>query len=69
MISCSCGLTTADPRPVGIQRDYKDWPALILWNCASCGSTRAIPVEKASRALLEEAHEIDYARRIGEGLE
>jgi len=66
MTPCSCGVTS-DPVIVGIQRDYNDVPAYVLWNCSK-GSTHAIPIGQASDALLRAAHEIDYVRRIGEGL-
>ena len=64
---CKCGIDTPRPVIIGVQRDMKDIPVAVLWNCAS-GSTHAIPIENASERLLLEAHEIDFARLINAGL-
>ena len=66
-MECSCGLTVTDPVPIGLQRDHKDRAVLILFNCL-CGSTRAIPIDGAKQHLIDRAHEVDFARRINEGL-
>jgi hypothetical protein len=58
---CSCGLPIPDPLPVGIQRD-NGVPLLILHNCPSCKSTRAIPWAKATHALRIEAGLVEMAR-------
>lgn len=39
---CGCGHINPDPLFVGIQEGLEGEPALALWNCRECGSTRAI---------------------------
>ncbi len=46
------------PHTVGIQRDAKDRPALVLWNCPRCKSTKAVAYGMAPRALRLAAWEI-----------
>jgi len=46
---CPCGYPTPPVLPiVGVQLGPTDEPALILWNCPGCGTTRSIPWAKAS---------------------
>ena len=53
---CQCCGTPRpmSPKIIGIQRDLKDEPALILFNCP-CGTTRAVKWAHASRAQRVEA--------------
>jgi hypothetical protein len=55
---CSCGRVNREPKVVGLQRDFQDNPALVLWNCA-CGSTRAIPIRSCPTHLIEEAYRME----------
>lgn len=56
---CSCGHEIADTKVVGMQRDRFDEPALVLHNCPSCGSTRAIPIRQATVREIAEAYRIE----------
>ena len=60
---CSCGHMILDPRVVGLQRDKFDEPALVLHNCPSCGSTRAIPIRQATVKQLGEAYRIEQGEQ------
>ena len=56
---CSCGKRILNPIPIAIQED-RGVPLLILHNCPSCHSTRAIPWHMATdkiRAAARDAHD------------
>ena len=61
---CACCGTPQpiSPEIIGIQRDLKDEPALILWNCP-CKTTRAIRWGDATRGQRVEAFMAEMARQ------
>ena len=65
MTPCSCGHTDPAPPIIGIQLDYYYAPALILWNCRACGSTRGIPWAECTEEQRREAYLADLSRQSG----
>ncbi len=57
-----CGTTATMIKPLGIQRDWRGDPALILYNCDGCHTTRSIPWAEAPLWLLAEAVEAERRR-------
>lgn len=61
-MKCSCGRPRPlNPSIIGIQADYQNTPALILWNC-QCGSTRAIKWGEATEPQRAEGRLAELSR-------